>query len=372
MTTLPSPVMPRRLPPNCIEDRDRHGNVRVYYRAKGKPKVRLRGTPWTTEFMAAYEEAKNAAAAPSKRSHITRGTWRWLCAKYFEECADYKCLDPQTQHVRRLILEGTFNEPIAPGSPKLFRDMPLGRMGTDALEVLRDRKINLPGAANNRVKAIRQVFKFGMRKKHPDGTPYVLNNPAREVEKIKYGSAGFHSWTQEEVRQFEEHHPIGTKARLALALLLFTGQRRADVIRFGKQHVRLGKLAFTQRKSRNRKPKQLTLPILPVLQRIIDSSPCGDLTFLVNNLNRPFTDAGFGNRFRDWCDEAGLPNCSAHGLRKAGATIAAHNGATSSQLMAMFGWSDIKMAELYTRAANQERLAEAGMRMLDTKETDRS
>ena len=246
--------------------------------------------------------------------------------------------------------------------------MPLNRMGTDAVEVLRDRKIDLPGAANNRVKAIRQVFKFGMRKKHADGKPYVSNNPARDVEKFKYASTGFHSWTPEEVRQFEGRHPVGTKARLALALLLFTGQRRADVIQLGRQHVRNGKLTFTQRKGRHRKPKQLTLPILPVLQRVIDGSPCGDLTFLVNDLNRPFTDAGFGNRFRDWCDQAGLPSCSAHGLRKAGATIAANNGATSRQLMAIFGWDSIKMAELYTQAADQERLAESAMHLLDTKD----
>src|SRR5262249_10521570 len=171
-----------------------------------------------------------------------------------------------------------------------------------------DRKIDLPGAANNRLKAIRQVFKFAMRKKHPDGKPYVLNNPARDVPKFKYGSTGFHSWTPEEVRQFEERHPIGTKARVALALLLFTGQRRADVIRFGKQHVRNGKLMFTQRKGRNRKPKQLTLPILPALQRIIDVSPSGDLTFLVNDLGRAFTDAGFGNKMRECSDQADLPN----------------------------------------------------------------
>jgi integrase len=245
-------------------------------------------------------------------------------------------------------------------------------MGVDAIEVLRDRKINLPGAANNRLKAIRQVFKFAMRRKHPDGKPYVSSNPAREVAKFKYGSTGFHTWTPEEVRQFEERHPIGTKARLALALLLFTGQRRADVIRFGKQHVRNGKLIFTQRKGRNRKPKQLALPILPALQRAIDASPCGDLTFLVNDLGRAFTDAGFGNKMREWCDQAGLPNCSAHGLRKAGATIAANNGATSRQLMAIFGWESINMAELYTRAADQERLAEGAMHMLDTKMLDRS
>jgi integrase len=286
-------------------------------------------------------------------------------SKFVDECSDFKRLDPQTQHVRRLILESTFDEPIAPGSAKFFRDMPLNRMGADAVEVLRDRKIDLPGAANNRLKAIRQVFKFGMRKKHSDGKPYVLNNPARDVEKFRYGSTGFHSWSPEEVRQFEHRHPVGTKARLALALLLFTGQRRGDVIRFGRQHVRNGKVMFTQRKGRHRKPKLLTLPILPVLQRIIDASPCGQLTFLVNDLNRPFSDAGFGNKFRDWCNQAGLRHCSAHGLRKAGATVAANNGATSRQLMAIFGWDSIKMAELYTRAADQERLAESAMHMLD-------
>jgi hypothetical protein len=52
----------------------------------------------------------------------------------------------------------------------------------------------------------------------------------------------------------------------------------------------------------------------------------GDLTFLVTKHGKPFTANGFGNWFRDRCDEARLPQCSAHGLRKAGATIAAENG----------------------------------------------
>jgi integrase len=179
------------------------------------------------------------------------------------------------------------------------------------------------------------------------------------------GSEGFHTWSVEEVEQFEERHPIGTKARLALGLLLYTGQRRSDVIRLGKQHARGGKLTFTQHKGRNRKPHRLTLPILPVLQRIIDATPCGDLTYLVNDWGRPFTDGSFGNKFRDWCDQAGLHCCSAHGLRKAGATIAANNGATARQLMAIFGWDTIKQAEHYTRKADQQKLAEAAMHLLE-------
>jgi Phage integrase family len=99
---------------------------------------------------------------------------------------------------------------------------------------------------------------------------------------------------------------------------------------------------------------------------------CGELAFLVNDLGRPFTDAGFGNKFREWCNQAGLHHCTAHGLRKAGATIAANNGATAHQLMAIFGWDTLKMAEAYTRAADQERLAEAAMHMLETPEQNRT
>src|SRR5205809_4830194 len=110
--------MPRRLPPGCVEDRSRHGKIRIYFRAKGRPKVRLRGSPWTAEFMAAYEEAK-VAAPPSGMKSVPPGTWRWLCVRYLTECPDYKLLDGKTQRVRRWILEATYDEPIAPGSPKL-------------------------------------------------------------------------------------------------------------------------------------------------------------------------------------------------------------------------------------------------------------
>jgi hypothetical protein len=234
------PDMPRRLPAGCYEDTDRHGNVRIYYRAKGTPKkTRIRGVPWTSSFMAAYETAKGEAV-PIQGKGITPGTWRWLCVRYFGECAEYKRLDARTQHVRRQILEATFDEPIAPGSSRFFRDFPLSRMTADAVEVLRDRKINTPESANARIKAMRQVFKFGVKKK------LAPNNPARDVEYFRSGSEGFHTWTLDEVRQFEERHPIGTKARLAMALMLFSGQRRSDIIRLGKQHAKDGKhLTFT-------------------------------------------------------------------------------------------------------------------------------
>ena len=231
--------------------------------------------------MAQYDAAKKITASATGgvlARPTLPNTWSWLCLRYFAECTEYKLLDPRTQHVRRQILEATFDEPIRPGSEKRFADIPLAKMTANEIQVLRDRKLSTPESANMRVKAMRQVFKWAV------GKQYAPINPAREVPYLKSGSEGFHTWTLDEVEQFEERHPIGTKARLAFALLLYTGQRRSDVIRFGKQHTKRGLLTFTQHKGRNHKPHKLTLPILPVLQEIIDASPCGDMTFLVNDL----------------------------------------------------------------------------------------
>ena len=74
---------------------------------------------------------------------------------------------------------------------------------------------------------------------------------------------------------------------------------------------------------------------------------------------KPFTAAGFGNWFRDRCDEAGLPQCAAHGLRKAAAVRHALNGATAPELMAWFGWKTLAEAQHYCEMANRIKLAEA-------------
>jgi len=123
-------------------------------------------------------------------------------------------------------------------------------------------------------------------------------------------------------------------------------------------------LHYTQHKNRKKKPITLTIPILEDLEEVLAASPLGDLTWLVTTFGNGFTPAGFGNWFRDQCNKAGLRHCSAHGLRKAGATIAADNGASSHTLMSIFGWSTIKQAELYTRSADQKRLAASGMKLI--------
>ena len=165
--------MPRRLPENCVEDTDRHGNVRVYLRLKGRPKLRLKGIPWSEPFMEAYRAALEEMPATKPRAAMA-GTWRWLCHRYFTS-DEFKQINQRTRYVRRAILEATFAEPTKPGATTTFADFPIHRITPAAVRVLRDRKAGTPEAANGRVKAIRQVFKFGIGAKH------AMTNPACEV-----------------------------------------------------------------------------------------------------------------------------------------------------------------------------------------------
>jgi len=357
--------------PYVHEDVDRHGNVRIYFHRRGQRKIRLRSPVGTQAFTDEYYSAKLAsdaggaalgprAAAGSPRP--VRGTYRWLCVQFLAS-PDFASLDKQTQRTRRRILELTWDEPTSAGATTIFADFPLNRLTPKAIAVLRDRKRGLIEAANMRVRAIRRVFTWAM------ANELVSTNPAKDVCYLANPSTGYHTWSVGEVAAFRARHALGTKAHLALSLLLYLGVRRSDVVRLGRQHVRDGTIRFTAHKNRNRNPVSLQLPMLPVLHDVIEKSPTGDLTFLLTEHGCSFTAAGFGMWFRRRCDEAGLGNCSAHGLRKAGATIAAENGATPHQLMAIFGWRTLREAERYAQAARQHKIAAGAMTLLLSDET---
>jgi len=332
-----------------VEDTDRHGNVRIYYRRKGMPKFRLRGPIGSKEFLDDYQLAASGKLATRTKGNapagsLSRGSMRELCARYFQS-AIFKELDPRTQKVRRGILdrfcqhEGSGEKPFASLMPRHLRTR-------------RDEMADRPEAANSMIKAIRQLYYFAMEYEIHD------RNPAADVKYLKGNPDGFHAWTLEEIEQFESIHPVGSKARLALALALYTGQRRSDIVQFGKQHVRDGWLHFTQHKGRNKKPITLAIPILPELQEVIDAAPTGDLTFLVTDFNKPFTSNGFGNRFKKWCVEASVPsNCSVHGLRKSAAARLAERGCTEYEIMAITGHTTSKEVTRYTKSARQRKRA---------------
>lgn len=161
-----------------------------------------------------------------------------------------------------------------------------------------------------------------------------------------------------------QRHALGTKAHLALCLLLWTGVRRSDVVRLGRQHVRNGKLVFTAAKNQRRKPMSVEIPISGPAPGRVRCKPNRRSDLPGHTVWQAFTVAGFGGWFRRRCDEAGLRHCTAHGLRKAGAATAPENGATTQQLMAIFAWSTSKEAERYTRAAQRAKMAGDGMPLL--------
>lgn len=314
--------------------RDRHGKVRLYYRVGHGARTALRGPEGSPEFWEDYR----AAATKGGTQKAGSTTLRWLVQQYYTSAA-YKQLRASTRRVRCNILD-RFCEKNG--------DKRFAHLQPRYLRVIRDGMLDRPVAANNLMKALRQVFKFAVAYEH------LESNPVIEIERLKpWNKDGFHSWTLGEVEAYEARHAIGTRARLALALLLYTVQRRGDIVGMGRQHVRDGWMAITIQKT----GKRIEIPVLSELQRIIDASQTGDLTYLVTSFNKPYTAAGFGNWFRKQCDAAGLPQCAAHGLRKAATARLADLGCTTHEIMSITGHESLQEVERYTKAARQKRLA---------------
>ncbi|WP_182915374.1 tyrosine-type recombinase/integrase [Rhodopseudomonas palustris] len=339
--------MKRKNPKHVHEYTDRHGKARYYLRRPGLPKVALSGLPWSPEFMTAYESAMagEVRRPPIGASRTLPGTVNAAIVSYYQSGA-FGSLAASTRQSRRAILE-RFREKCGP--------LQLKAMPTAALQRIMDGFS--PLAARNWKKALRGFVD------HCIANQFLQRDPLAGVKLAKTKkSSGFHTWTVDEVAQYRAHHASGTKARLAMELLLQTGHARVDVVRMGRQHTKSGKLSMRRQKT----GVQFDIPLLPELVSELDLQPKSDqLAFLTNAKGEPFTPAGFGNWFRSRCDQAGLPQCSAHGLRKAAAVYHALHGATAPELMAWFGWKTIGEAQRYIEEANRIKLAEsAGAKLI--------
>lgn len=231
----------------------------------------------------------------------------------------------------------------------------IGLMPTDALQRILDKKT--PGAVGNWRRALRGLVDHAMALGMLKADPLAGVKLARAKP-----SGGHHSWTPEECTRFEARYAFGTRERLAYELLLQAGHSHCDIVRMGRQHVRDGVLSLQRQKTGVR----FDVPVMPMLQAAIDAMPPSDqLAFLLAARGKPFTAAAFGRWFRNVCDEAGLPKrCTSHGLRKAAAARAADRGATTTQLMAWFGWRTSGEAERYTRGADRKQASAALGRLI--------
>jgi integrase len=233
---------------------------------------------------------------------------------------------------------------------------PFTAIGKKTIEAGRDRRSNTPFQARHFLDAMRGLFRWALSSGHVTVDPtYGVKNPKRETRQ------GFPVWDEEDVARYEVKWPVGTRQRVWLDVLLYTGLRRGDAVRLGKQHVKDGTASIKTEKSGFK--VEVTLTILPPLAATLAQGPCGDLAFICGERGQPLTKEAFGNMFSAACQAAGVRK-SAHGVRKIGATRAAENGATEAELEAIFGWHGGRMAALYTRAADRKRLAKGAMSKL--------
>src|SRR6516225_8097973 len=277
----------------------KNGKVHFYFRRRGK-RTPLPGAYNSPEFLQAYWALRSDKATKAEigAGRTQAGTVNAAIALYYKHPTFTKN-KAITQQTDRNILEA-------------FRakhgDKRIALLAERHIEAMIGEKAGKPAAQRNLLRVLRSLLKVAVKAK------LRRDNPALGIELERLETAGYHSWSEEELRQYEAHHPVGTKARLALHLLLYTATRRADVVALGPANMRNGRLTFTYSKNKT----EMNIPVADPLAATIAATPMiGVKTFLVTDYGKQFTPAGFGNWFRDRCDEAGLPHCTAHGMRKA-------------------------------------------------------
>lgn len=336
--------MPRIRPPHLQHERTRHGRGAWYFRRGHGQRIRIRAEFGTPEFEVEYQAALDGTPIVIDRKKVAVGTLAWLWERYRETTA-WTELALATRSQRESAMRPVLKQSGA---------VPASAITRAHIAAGRDRRT--PAQAGHFLSTLRGLFSWATDAGHVKVDPTAgVKRPAKKKGK------GFLAWTEDDVDRYEARWPIGTKERVWLAVLLYTGLRRSDAVCLGRQHIRDGVASLQNKKTKI----TVTLPILPVLQAALSAGPCGDLAFICGTRGEPLTKQSFGNAFRAACRASGLEKKSAHGVRKIGAIRAALNGATVAELNAIFGWTGDRMAALYTEAADRIRLARRAMSKLD-------
>ncbi len=329
-------AMPRPRPPHLHRERKR-GRTVFYVRKGHGPRFRMRSEYGSDAFKTEYEDA--IAGRKPRRGQAIAGTLRWLWDSYRKTDA-WKVLAPATRRQRENIMLHVL---------KLAGDEPFGAIQKGHIIEGLDRRSDTPSAARNFLDTMRGLYQWARNRGH------VRTDPTADVRPPKRRrTGGFAAWTREDVTAYQARWPLGTPQRVWLDVLLYTGLRRGDAAKIGPGHVKNGVVTIATEKSGEQ--IIVSLPVLDVLQATLDAGPTGTETWIVGASGRAFVKEAFGNAFSEAARAAGIEK-SAHGVRKIAATIVAENGATESELDAIFGWTGGRMAAHYTKQANRARLA---------------
>lgn len=326
---------------------DRHGSMRYYFRRGKGARVALPGQPGSREFLDAYAEALGASSGP----RTVKGADRTIHALVtrFLGSTSYTSLARNTRLSYRRILDDfrtAHGELSAAGFQAKHADLVLTAM-------LSERG---PHPAYSLWRCLRKLMAFAKADHwRPDNPMLAVQAPKRPK------SDGYRTATQDDAERFRAFYKTGTRERLAFELLYWTGARRSDVVKMGRQNVADGFLTYRAGKT----GEVIVIPVSADLQAAIDAMPMSNMTFILTEAGSGFTGNGFGNWWRDKCRAAGLPGqTSPHTLRKALLTRMADNGATAHEIMAVSGHQNVAEVQTYTKRADRKRLAQSGLAKL--------
>jgi integrase len=346
-----------------LRERTRHGKYVWYYRDGQGPRIRLPDEYGSPAFNAAVAAARGGVAPAKKTSlaYSDPSSFAWLVDQFLSS-STFLQKEETTRKARKNVLKRIVEKGAGP--------MPFREITEDDIRTIRDTiatdhgkvpmqdvaKHGKAAMANGAVAILRVMFHWAVEEAH-----HLKRNPCLGIKAISYESGTNYVWTNDDMQAFEAAYPLGTRERLAYALLLYSGQRSSDVVLMGRQHIRDGWLVTSKQCKTG---QSAGVPVLPVLAEAIAAGPAGNLTFLVGEDGAPLSVSHFGRWFRAACDRAGVPECTPHGLRHAGATRLAARGASNAALRQIFGFTNA-MAERYTQTANMRGEAEKAIHLLN-------
>jgi integrase len=324
---------------------DRHHKERFRFRRNGFSAYLP--SPSSKEYRAAYEEALGRAAGriPLESRSIPMSVSD-LVPRFYDS-VKFKRGGDQWRKTRRQVLEA-FRDEFGNDLVADFRPRHIDKILANKMEKA-DGKGGTHAAKRLR-EQLEALFAFAVK------LEWIRSNPVEQAEEVEHRPQGFYAWTESDILRFRDHWPLGTKPRLALELMLWTGARRGDarLLPPPKGGRIVGKAGKTG--------KAFNLPVAPPLAAAIEAMPAvGLTTLLVTEYGKPFSAAGFGNWFGEKCRAAKLPRCTAHGLRKALARRAADQGVQQQGLKALGQWSGDREVATYVAGANSTRLAESAL-----------
>lgn len=344
--------MMSELPRHVYAVADRHGRIRYRFRRKGWASPYLNAEPGTPEFHKRYAEILEggpieSAAIPSPK-RPTPGSLDDLVAR-MKATPRWKRKKPRTRLVQSRMLERFCNRTDKKG--RRYGERPVAKVTVGWLDNILGEMWETPAAAN----VLRKVLSGLMD--HACRLEWRESNPVRLTESYPEGE-GHHDWTDEEIEQYRARHPLGSMARFTLELALNTAARRCNVNKIERDHIRAGRIEVDHVKGNH----DTSVPMLAATKAALDALPAAPIRFLITTVfGKPFTDAGLGNKMRQWCDEAALPHCSLHGLRKAMSRQLAESGASDAEGQAVTGHKKAETFAKYRAKANRKALADRAL-----------